>query len=287
MSTRPEIEFRPIDRRNPASIWLQKHRANVKSQSGEDGVIAKIFEVVGTENRFCVDFGAGDGQRLSNSYNLTYRQGWKGVLIEPGASFVELAKLYEGNRNVAVINDIVGFDPTNTLDAHLLSADLDVPSSIDFVSIDIDGCDVHVWEDLEHHRARVVCIEFNHFIPLDVYLLPPRDLGRNIGASLLATADHAREMGYELVATTAMNAFFVDRPLFPKFDIPDNSVSAMHFLGTNETKLARAYDGTLYIAGLDRDPWKGFKIDEERIQPLPSNMRRWKFDTKIFPTKKL
>jgi hypothetical protein len=94
-------------------------------------------------------------------------------------------------------------------------------------------------------------------------------------------------MGYELVATTSMNAIFVDSPLFPKFNIPDNSVEAMHFLGKNQTKIGHSYDGTLFLAGMIANPWKGFRIDEERIQPLPSNMRQWKFDGKIWPQKKI
>lgn len=287
MTQRPKIEFRPIDHRNKESIWLQKYRSDIKSQSGEDGVIAKIFDVVGEENKICIDFGAGEGQNISNSYNLCYNKKWGGVLIEPGYQFPGLEKLYKKRKDVATINDIVGFDDKNKLDTHLAAVPFDVPKSPDFASIDIDGCDIYIWEDLMNYRPRVVCIEFNHFIPLDVYLLQPRDLSLNIGSSLLATAEYAKIKGYELVATTSCNAFFVDSHLFSKFNIPDNSVEAMHFFGQNETKLAQSYDGTLFIAGLMTNPWKGFKIDEERIQPLPSNMRQWKFDGKIFPMKKI
>jgi len=287
MEQRPKIDFRPIDRRKKESIWLQEFRSNVKSQSGEDGVIAKIFELIGTENKFCIDFGAGEGTNLSNSYNLCYEQGWSGLLIEPGPQFSSLKKLYEKRDNIATVNDIVGFDENNKLDTHLASAPFEVPEKPDLASIDIDGCDVHVWEDLVYYRPRVVCIEFNHFIPLDVYLLPPRDLSLNIGASLLATAEHAKKKGYELVATTSMNAFFVDAHLYPQFNISDNSVEAMHFLDWHQTKIIHSYDGTLFLAGMVANPWKGFRIDEECIQVLPSNMRQWKFEGKIWPLRKL
>ena len=287
MAARPKIEFRPIDRRNKESTWLQEYRSNVTSQSGEDGVLSKIFEIIGTNNKFCVDFGAGTGENLSNSYNLCTNQGWSGLLLEPGHQFPKLKERYAKRNDVATVNDIVGFDQKNKLDTHLNSLSFKAPKDIDLVSIDIDGCDIYVWEDLKNYRPRVVCIEFNHFIPLDVYLLPPKDLSLNIGASLLATVEHAKKMGYELVATTSMNAIFVDAPLFPKFNIPDNSVSAMHFFDRHETRICHSYDGTLFLSGLIANPWKGYRIDEERIQPLPSNMRQWKFDSKIWPQKKL
>jgi hypothetical protein len=287
VSKRPQIEFRPRDRRKPESTWLQAHRRNVTSHGGEDGIIEKIFDVIGTENKICVEFGAADGKHFSNSYNLITNHGWSGILIEPFHQFPKLQELYRDNPKVELINELVGFDKANSLDAHLRSRKMKVPRDIDFVSIDIDGNDVHVWRDMREFRPRVICIEFNHFVPLDVYMVQPKDLELCIGSSLLATAEIGKELGYELVATTAANAILVDAPLFPKFNIPDNSVEAMHFMGANETKLVPSYDGTLYIAGLARNPWKGYMIDEERIQVLPSNMRQWKFDGRPWPSKKL
>ena len=286
-STHPKIVFKPRDRRDPKSIWLQEHRSNVKSQSGEDGLFEKIFSIIGEGGRFVVDFGAGDGERLSNSYNLCVNKKWSGVLIEPSAAYDKLAALYARRRDVETMRSAVGLTREDDLDAHLRRAKIPVPEVVDLLSIDIDGCDVHVLSDLRERRARVLCIEFNHFVPLDVHLVQPRNAALNIGTSLLATVEIARDLGYELIATTDMNAIFVDAPLFPKFDIEDNSVESMHFLGLRETKIAHSYDGTLYLCGLDGNPWKGFKIDHERIQVLPSNMRRWKFGGRIWPAAKL
>ena len=35
--------------------WLLEHAANVTSQNGEDGIIAKILEVIGTPRGWCVE----------------------------------------------------------------------------------------------------------------------------------------------------------------------------------------------------------------------------------------
>ena len=287
MSERPTIEFRPKDRRNPDSTWLNKHGRNVTSHAGEDGIIEKIFEVIGIESKFCIEFGAADGKHFSNTFNLVRFGGWSGLMIEPGPQFDKLKDLYKGSERIECVKAFVGFTPEDNLDAHFQRSTVAAGRRPDFCSIDVDGCEIYIWEDMKVCRPRVVCVEFNHFIPLDVYFVQPKDMEMNAGSSLLAIAEKGKELGYELVAVTGANAIFVDRPLFPKLNIPDNSVEAMHFLGPNETKIIQAYDGTLYIAGLNAHPWKGYLIDEERIQVLPSNLRAWKFDGRIWPSTKL
>ncbi|UTY46700.1 FkbM family methyltransferase [Sinorhizobium fredii] len=278
------VRHQPIDRRKPESTWIDNFKQNVTSQGGEDGVILKIFDVIGTKNKVLVDFGAADGFHISNSYNLIHNLDWNGVLIEPGPQFEKLNTLYESRKDVVTIKDIVGFDEDNKLDAHLSNAKIEIPEEFDFVSIDIDGNDIHVWRDIKKYRPRVVCIEFNHSLPNDVYLLQPKNLSINIGSSLAATIGAGKELGYELVCVTGPNAFFVRASLFSQFNIADNSIDAMHFNANKETKICQGYDGTLILAGMKTHPWKGYTIDEERIQVLPSNMRRWKFkDGWIWP----
>ncbi|MEQ1403820.1 hypothetical protein ABK249_02645 [Neorhizobium sp. Rsf11] len=271
------VRHQPIDRRKKESIWLDDFKKNVVSRGGEDGISEKIFEVIGAKNKIIVDFGAADGYQISNSYNLIQNHGWGGVLIEPGYQYEKLQNLHNGRKNVVTIKDIVGFEDSNKLDTHLSAAKIDIPREFDYLSIDIDGNDIHVWRDIQKYHPRVVCIEFNHALPNDVYLLQPKDLNVNIGSSLAATIEAGKELGYELVFVTGPNAFFVQQELFPLFNIADNSIDAMHFNGQKETKICQAYDGSLIIAGMATHPWKGFAIDEERIQVLPSNMRKWKF----------
>ena len=49
---------------------LSEYKKNIYSQGGEDGVIEKIFDIVNERDFWCVEFGAADGQWLSNSKNL-------------------------------------------------------------------------------------------------------------------------------------------------------------------------------------------------------------------------
>ena len=66
----------------PESTFLQNFRGNITSQRGEDGMIGRIFEIIGTNNMYCVEFGAWDGKLLSNTWNLLNYFGWRGL---PGA----------------------------------------------------------------------------------------------------------------------------------------------------------------------------------------------------------
>ena len=57
--------------------WLIAHAANVTSQSGEDGIIERIFQVLPARrspdalaDNWCVEFGAWDGLHLSNTWAL-------------------------------------------------------------------------------------------------------------------------------------------------------------------------------------------------------------------------
>ena len=61
---------------------LEDYEASVYSQCGEDGVLGRIFDVIGSRSRYFVEFGAWDGQHLSNTANLRLNHGWQGLLME-------------------------------------------------------------------------------------------------------------------------------------------------------------------------------------------------------------
>jgi hypothetical protein len=104
------LEYLPLDRRNPESIVFEPFRRDVTSQNGEDGIVARIFELMGATNRVCIEFGAADGRKFSNSWALINEKGWSGILIEGReSSFQELRSTYAGNPLVQAINRYVGF----------------------------------------------------------------------------------------------------------------------------------------------------------------------------------
>lgn len=259
---------------NSESIYLHKYKKNVTSQLGEDGVIEKIFEIIGNPNKWCVEFGAWDGKQFSNTWSLLNIKGWKGILIEGDKNkFIELENNYKGNENIILFNKYIQVNNENSLDAILKQTDL--PENFDFLNIDIDGMDWHIWNSVSDYHPRLVVIEFNPTIPNDVYFVQDMDMSMNHGASLLAMIDLAKKKGYELIATTEWNAFFVQKELFHLFNIKNNDIDSMHSPGNFESKLFQLYDGTLVLGGCAHLVWRGIPIHQNDIQILPVALRKY------------
>lgn len=178
-------EKKQVNNQKPSkpSRWLNEFQNNVTSQNGEDGIIAKIFEIIPDKNKWCVEFGAWDGKLYSNTYNLINQQSYSAVLIEanPG-KFQALIKTYQENKKVIPINAFVGFESKNNLDTHLEPTT--IPLDFDLLSIDIDGNDFHVWKASQHYMPKVVVIEYNPTIPNKVEFVQKPDIQLNQGSSL-------------------------------------------------------------------------------------------------------
>lgn len=228
--------------------WLYDHRTNVTSQTGEDGVLEKIFERIGTRSKVCVDLGAADGEFISNTYNLVHNGGWSAVLIEAARSqFATLAERFADRKDVLCLNEFVTVQ--NSLD-HILKH-THVPPDFDLLSIDIDGMDLVIWKELEAYRPRVVVIEANASMAPYVHFVQT-DPSRRIGSSARALVETAREKGYELVAHLVSNCVFVLREEFPKLEIEDNSLEAL-FTSPFVPTVVSDLDGVHYL--LKEGPW--------------------------------
>jgi hypothetical protein len=149
-----------------------------------------------------------------------------------------------------------------------------IPRQFDLLSIDIDGNDYHVWNAVERYEPRVVIIEINPTASNDLLFVQDADAGSNHGCSLRAVVDLAKTKGYELAATTRVNAIFVIKSEFSKLGIQDNSIDAMHFADFT-TELFQGYDGRLFAVGLDVLLWQGRKIDHEALQIIPKGLRKY------------
>ena len=207
--------------------WLNEYKSNITSQSGEDGIIAKIMEVLDVKTGWCVDVGAF-GMSKSNTYSLV-ANGWNGVMIDFDGGIRRLKRTYRNFDNVQIVRKEVDIT-TNSLDSILDTTK--IPQLFELLSIDIDGNDYYVWESLSRirqgfqptYRPMVVVVEYNPIIELDEYVQPFDGQG---GASLMSLFKLGKTMNYELVATTDLNAFFVRGDLFSKFNINNNSPESL------------------------------------------------------------
>lgn len=257
------------------ATWLLNHQSSTYSQSGEDGIIDKILETLPERDRWCVEFGALDGVSLSNTRNLIEHADYSAVLIEADkVRYKELASNYAHSDKVKTLNRLVGFAPDDNLGRAL--AGTSIPVNFDFLSIDIDGNDFHVWKATSGFTPKVVCIEFNHTIPNEVKFVQPADPGVTQGASLSALVELGKAKGYELVCVEGVNAFFVLAEYFPLFEIDDNSVTALRTDLSAVTWLFIGYDGTIFLEGKKAMPWHcKLPLKESRVQRLPKFLRKF------------
>ncbi len=206
--------------------YLRDFKYNRYSQFGEDGIIEKIFELIGTSSKLCVEFGAWDGLKYANTALLWKHKGWKAILIESDKSrYEELLRNINGYNCIPVCA-LVGISANDSIDALLTS--LDVSEPIDLMSIDIDGDDYYIFESIKVYRPRVIICEHNPTLPahLDIY----QDHEGGLGCSVGALNRLAQSKGYTLVAITETNAFFVDNQCISKFknfelDLKKNAIS--------------------------------------------------------------
>lgn len=253
--------------------WLLDHQKTVYSQTGEDGIIEKILELLPGKDNWCVEFGAWDGISLTNTRNLLETKNYSGVLIEAAKDrFLNLQRNYAHRKDVYPINRFVGFSADDNLD-QILSA-TPIPRDFDFLSIDIDGNDYHVWEAFSKYRPKALVIEYNPTIATHIRFVQPADPSVSQGSSLLSLVELGKKKGYELVCALQFNAFFVRKEFFPLFEIENNTPEVLRTDLGVMTDLFIGYDGTIFLRGSCKLPWHETPIRPERLQYLPKYLRR-------------
>ncbi len=132
---------------NTPSTWLLDFQRNVYSQTGEDGIIEKILDILPKKINGASSLVPGMAIHLSNVRNLIESKGYSAVLIEANKDrFRDLQNNYLHRDDVIAVNKFVGFAEEDSLDQILTNISL--PQDFDFLSIDIDGNDYHVWKSL-------------------------------------------------------------------------------------------------------------------------------------------
>lgn len=227
---------------------------------GEAGIIAHIFERIGTGTRVAVEFGAGDGDSCSNTAPL-WRNGWTVLLIEPNARYFQDL---EGNAHPFDTICLQRFlTPTGPDCISQVVADAGL-STVDFMSIDVDGDDYAIFEQMTC-RPRVVCIEFNPTVP-SFMAIRQRENGETFGASLLAMVRLGQALGYRFIGATRCNAFFVIEAEAAPFDQYETDPRVLFPL-EGFTYAVTDYLGRVVLCGQPL-PWEA---KEPYVLPLDSS----------------
>lgn len=222
-----------------------KYKKNITSQWGEDGIIEEIFNRIGDGSKFCIEFGAWDGIEFSNTWNLWNNRGWGALLIESNTDRTnKLKEKISLFPEVVAYNAFVTSTGEDSLDA-IIEKVYESPRNIDLLSIDIDGNDYYIWQNLSA-RPRVVIVEHNLTIP-PIFDIVQKS-GAYFGASAAALVRLGKEKGYSLVACTETNCIFILEQEFPKLDIPTQLLENI-FIDSYIRYLISDYGGSLYATG--------------------------------------
>jgi hypothetical protein len=229
---RVEIERLLIPLR-PQPKRLEPFGYKVYSQNDEDGILFEIFRRLEIEKGSFCEIGVENGLECNTLYML--HRGWRGIWLEGNPSqrdpivnkFGSLIKTRRLSLRVGAM-----ITPTNVNEAILDTLrQMDLRGEdLDFLSVDIDGNDIHLWEAL-NIVPKVICIEYNAKFPPPLSKRPIFDISRMwqgtdfMGSSLSALNDVGRHKGYTLVGTniTGINAFFVRNDLVGKQFEPNST----------------------------------------------------------------
>lgn len=204
----------------PANTPLRETEFSVYSQFGEDGILQFITHHLRDRlpNQLFVEIGVQNYVEANTRF-LLENDCWEGVVLdasEADIKYIHASNFYWRNalhaKHVFVTKDNIN----QTLQA------LNLPKEIGLLSIDIDGNDYWVLEQIDVVHPAIIIVEYNSFFGSDAAIsIPYRENfiwqkhhpATYFGASLPAFCYLLEKKGYELVGSTQAgnNAFFVDK----------------------------------------------------------------------------
>lgn len=235
---------------------------NVYSEYGEDGMINLVFGLL-TQTfskrlpKVCVEFGASEDPQGSNVANL-WSNGWNAILIEADEERAENLRA-KVPPNCEVICRHIKPDGEDSIDSVLAGR------YVDFMSIDVDGNDYHIWRLMEA-EPRVLCVEFNPTVPPHISLHQEYDEEpMGFGSSLKALVDLSLQKGYTFVGASRINAIFVKSEWAAPFGEFEKDLVTLFPL-TEYTYLVSDFLGHALATGV-KPPW-GIHLPYEGPQVL-------------------
>jgi hypothetical protein len=203
---------------------LSEVEFQVYSQWGEDGIIdwlinkfpeiSKSFLEIGTEN-----------YKEANTRFLLSNNNWNGFLIEADKAAVKDIKSQRifWKHNLRVENEFITKDNINAI-----VKKINVPKKLGLLSLDIDGVDYWILNNLSFLEPSIVVCEYNSLfgqkksvtVPYKKNFIRSEEHYSNLyyGASIKAFIDMMKKKNYFLIGTNSAgnNAFFIEKKLWNK-----------------------------------------------------------------------
>jgi len=196
---------------------LSDYEFRIFSQWGEDGIIQYLVHKVKIQSNIFIEFGV-ENYEEANTRFLLMKDNWSGLIIDNSQKNIDSitnSELYwrydlKAKREfitVANINDLIREEK--------------MEGEIGLLSIDIDGNDYWIWEEIKIVQPIIVVVEYNSVFGKNSTVTIPYNKafdrlkqhysGLYWGASLGALVHLAEKKGYSFVGSNSAgnNAFFV------------------------------------------------------------------------------
>lgn len=203
--------------RNKSSKNIQDYEFKVFSQNGEDGIIQFLIQNTEIKNKTFVEFGV-ETYKEANTKFLLLNNGWSGLIIDGDKDAME--KIASSDLHWKYdLKSIGNFITKDNINKIIKSAGIE--GEIGLLSVDIDGNDYWVFENIDCVNPQILIMEYNSMfgdthkisVPYDENFVRSQKHYSNLyyGASIAALCDIANKKGYDLVGSNSFgnNLFFI------------------------------------------------------------------------------
>ena len=203
--------------RNKNSKNIQDYEFKVFSQNGEDGIIQFLIQNTEIKNKIFVEFGV-ETYKEANTKFLLLNNGWSGLIIDGDKDAME--KIASSDLHWKYdLKSIGNFITKDNINEIIKSAGIE--GEIGLLSVDIDGNDYWVFENIDCVNPQILIMEYNSMfgdihkisVPYDENFVRSQKHYSNLyyGASIAALCDIANKKGYDLVGSNSFgnNLFFI------------------------------------------------------------------------------
>lgn len=207
---------------------LEEVEFQVFSQWGEDGIIQWLINNVDVGKKEFVEFGVED-YRESNTRFLLMNNNWSGLVIDGDEENVKKIREWRSywKYDLEAVSCFITKDNINSM-----ISDVGIKGDIGLLSVDIDGNDYWILNEIDCIQPRILICEYNNIfgpdkkvtVPYDKMFFRTEKHYSNLywGCSLGALCSWAEKNGYYYVGSNGAgnNAFFVRKDCIIKEELP-------------------------------------------------------------------
>lgn len=251
---------------------IQDYEFQVFSQFGDDGIIQFLLNNIDVYNKQFVEFGVENYEEANTRFLLECFN-WKGLVIDSDINHIKHIKSqnYYWRNQLSIYSDFITRKNIN-----LILEKNNSIGDIGILSIDIDGNDYWIWEEINIVNPSIVIIEYNArfgdeesvTISYNENFDRKKSKEGNIyyGASLSALSKLAKKKNYSLICTNSNgnNAYFVKNDLLKSNNDLIKERSSKECFNINSFK--EYIDSEGEIKNIDKDDLNKLLISEKIIE---------------------